>query len=370
VKSAIRYVPENVVLDLGDPGLGHPRGWDIVEHHQSLSRRERSRFSRDNPAFVCLTHQEGSNPGLFLKNINGVWWAWHYEAGDCSQRVRFPAQMSDEHKRQAEYWCRAATDAGWRADMEHTLPGTRPDVFIYGAVTTGIEVQCSYKSPSEAVVRTNKAAAAGVTDLWFTTHPSVKWAWYVPTVLTRELGISGEGQPWDTLPRRRSVTAAGLRCIHPAKCDPQHFGRCPYKRRRHCGKFHPLPSPWRGLTVDDVAARFPGREIVTLRYFGFRDLGGRKREATLLVSPADRTLYEELTGLPADGIARVRESKKQSGTVPCLSPQPPSADVDENAHLGAWERCVECNRRYRPISLWGCCYDCSRTYSLPLLSTD
>ena len=165
-----------------------------MEHHQNLSRRERSLFSRHNPAFICLAHREGSNAGLYLKNINGVWWAWHYEQADCSHRVRFPARMSDEHKRQAEYWCRAATDAGWKAEMERALPGTRPDVFIYGAVTTGIEVQCSYKSPSQAVVRTNKAAAAGVTDLWLTTHPSVKWAWHVPTVLTRELGIPGEGQ--------------------------------------------------------------------------------------------------------------------------------------------------------------------------------
>jgi hypothetical protein len=165
-----------------------------VEHYQNLSRRERSLFSRHNPAFICLAHREGSNPGLFLKNINGVWWAWHYEAADCSDRMRLPARMSDEHKRQAEYWCRAATDAGWRADLEHPLPGTRPDVFIYGTVATGIEVQRTYMSPSRAVARTNKAATAGVTDLWFTTGSIVKWAWYVPMVLTRELGIPGEGQ--------------------------------------------------------------------------------------------------------------------------------------------------------------------------------
>ena len=117
MKAKIRYVPENIVLDLADPGLGHPRGWEIVEHYQSLSRRERAQFSRDNPAFICLPHKQGSNPGLYLKNINGVRWAWHYEAGDCSERIRLPATISDEHKRQAEYWCRAATDAGWRADM-------------------------------------------------------------------------------------------------------------------------------------------------------------------------------------------------------------------------------------------------------------
>jgi hypothetical protein len=368
VKAEIRYVPENIILDLADPGLGHPRGWEIVEHYQSLSRRERAQFSRKNPAFICLPHKQGSNPGLYLKNINGVWWAWHYEAGDCSERIRLPATMSDEHKRQAEYWCRAATDAGWRADMEHVLPGTRPDVFIDGTVATGIEVQRTYMSPSRAVARTNKASAAGTVDLWFTTESSVKWAWYVPTVLTRELGIPGEGQSWDTLPQRRSVTAAGLRRIRPAKCAVENFGRCPYGRRRHCGKLHPRPLPWLGLTVDDVAARFPGGEITTVRFTGLRDLKGRKRDAIFLVPPADRALYEELTGLPADGTAPSRGRGEQAGTVPCLSPQPITADVDRNAHLGAWERCAECNRKYRPINIWGRCYDCRYVYGLPLIT--
>jgi hypothetical protein len=44
------------------------------------------------------------------------------------------------------------------------------------------------------------------------------------------------------------------------------------------------------------------------------------------------------------------------------------ADMDENAHLGAWERCAECNRKYRPINIWGCCYDCRYAYGLPLIT--
>jgi hypothetical protein len=103
-----------------------------------------------------------------------------------------------------------------------------------------------------------------------------------------------------------------------------------------------------------------------LRFYGFRDLDGRRREATLLVPPGDRTLYEELTGLPADGAFHSRKSRKQAGAVHCFSPQPVSVDIDENAHLGPWKHCAECNRRYRPINVWGCCYGCRRTYGLPL----
>ena len=36
-----------------------------------------------NPAFVCLKHEDGSNPGLFMKNLDGEWWAFHYEASGC-----------------------------------------------------------------------------------------------------------------------------------------------------------------------------------------------------------------------------------------------------------------------------------------------
>jgi hypothetical protein len=117
-----------------------------------------------------------------------------------------------------------------------------------------------------------------------------------------------------------------------------------------------------------VAARFPGGEITTVRFTGLRDLKGRKRDAIFLVPPADRALYEELTGLPADGTAPSRGRGEQAGTVPCLSPQPITADVDRNAHLGAWERCAECNRKYRPINIWGRCYDCRYVYGLPLIT--
>jgi hypothetical protein len=120
---------------------------------------------------VCVTHEGGANPGLFLKKRGGEWWAVHYEAGDCGSH-RLPAPMSDEHRRQTEYWARAAQDAGWQVEFEHALPtGTRPDALIRGPVLTGIEVQRSAMTASRAVARTGKAASAGVTDLRYSGRP-------------------------------------------------------------------------------------------------------------------------------------------------------------------------------------------------------
>jgi len=108
-------------------------------------------FSKANPAFKCLTHEGGTNPGLFLQKRDGEWWAVHYEKGQCRFEARVPAPMSDEHKRQTDYWVRAAQDAGWHAETEQGLPtGTRPDALIRGTVLTGVEVQRSAMTITKA----------------------------------------------------------------------------------------------------------------------------------------------------------------------------------------------------------------------------
>jgi len=301
MRDTIRYVPDGIELHLDEDDLGHPDGLDILQHHYRQSIRRGLGFNGTNPAFVCLAHEGGSNPGLFVKRIGGQWWAVHYEKGACKSH-RLPAPMSDEHKRQTEYWARAAEDAGWRVELEHALTtGTRPDALIHGPVMTGIEVQRSAMTTSNAVTRTKKAAAAGVTDVWYTDHTiPPKWAWRVPSVLPRELGIDvgrADSTPWDKLPPRRAVAAAGLRVLETRKCTPENFGRCPYTPRNWCGKHHPRSAPWAGLAVDDVATWLPAGELVPLRFWGIRMLAGsRDRDAVFLVSPADFDLYEEVTG--------------------------------------------------------------------------
>lgn len=329
----IRHVPDNIELDLAEPDLGHPDGLDILQHHYRQSERPGMGHNKANPAFICLRHEGGTNPGLFLKKINGEWWAVHYEKGQC-EHIRLPAPMSDEHKRQTEYWARAAQDAGWHVELEHALgTGTRPDALIHGPVMTGVEVQRSAMTASRAVTRTRKAASAGVTDVWYSGRGGTPpWAWRVPTVLPRELGIDrplDEDHTWDTLPPRRAVAAAGLRVLRVAKCAPENFGRCPYGRN-WCGKYHPRPEPWGGLAVDDVAARLPAGEIVRLRFWGVTALGSRSRESVFLVTPADFQRYEETTGwsgsVSFDPDAEDRP-RAPSAAAECRNVQPVRRDI-------------------------------------------
>lgn len=106
MRAAIRYVPEGIVLDLGRQDLGHPDGRKILERHYRQSERSHPEFNGQNPAFVCLRHDSGTSPGMFLRRIGDQWWACHYERSRCGS-IRVPAPMSDEHKRQADYWARS-----------------------------------------------------------------------------------------------------------------------------------------------------------------------------------------------------------------------------------------------------------------------
>ena len=326
MRSKILYVPEGITLDLSEPDLGHPDGMAILERHYRQGDQAHPQFHRANPAFICLTHAGGTNPGLYLKKIGGEWWAVHYESGACRSH-RLPAPMSDEHKRQTEYWARAAEHAGYRVELEHALrTGTRPDALIHGPVKTGIEVQRSAMTAAAAVKRSSKAQQAGVTDVWFTGRDlPPRWAWRVPTVLSRELGIPGEGHSWETTPPRRAVTAAGLRVIQAVRCVVGNFEHCP-KGRNFCGRYHPKLSPWRGVKVDDVAAQFPAGAMVTLQYWGVRTPGSRHRDAVFLVSPQDKTLYEQLTGtLASPSLDPHREEtppRSPSGAAECRNEQP------------------------------------------------
>ena len=333
MQDKIRYVPYGSVLDLSEPDLGQIQ--DILQHHHRQSERPGLGFSKENPAFICLDHEGSTNPGLFLQKRGGAWFAIHYDAGDCRSEHRLPGLMSDEHKRQTEYWARAAQDAGWHVELEHALPtGTRPDALIRGPVLTGVEVQRSAMTASGAVTRTSKAADADVTDVWFTAGKRTpKWLWRVPTVLSYELGIDrplDDEHTWDTMPPRRAVTAAGLRKLEPVKCTMVNFNRCPYGRN-WCGRYHPRPRFWSGLTVDDVAARLPAGEMKPLRFWGVTMLQSRRRDAVFLVSPADFARYEELTGWSGSVSFRPdaedRPLRTAGGPVKCRNVQPAAQQV-------------------------------------------
>ena len=96
-----------------------------------------------------------------------------------------------------------------------------------------------------------------------------------------------------------------------------NFQRCPYGRN-WCGRWHPKPLYWGGLSVDDVAAQFPAGKMVLLSFYGVRMPGSRDRKAVFIVPPAGRDLYIELTGW--------------SGVPPFLPERGPSAARAERRH--------------------------------------
>jgi hypothetical protein len=315
MRALIRYVPEDIVLDLGLQDLGHADGRTIMERHYRQSAQSRPEFNASRPAFVCLRHEGSSNPGLYLKRISEQWWACHYELSQCGS-MRIPAPMSDEHKRQVDYWARAAVSVGWTVELQRSLAtGTRPDAVIRGPVDTGIEVQRHEMTARSAVARTDKAGLGNILEVWFTSRtPAPKWAYKVPSVMESTL-------PWDVTPPPGSAVATGLRTIVPARCSVENFHRCPESGRRQCGRQHPVDRPWHGVLIDEVAAQVPAGEIVPMRF--------RRTSRTsdvFLVAPASLALYEDMTGREArtfPGVAAgVLRAGRPAGDVECRSDQP------------------------------------------------
>ena len=324
MQSEIRHVPSGIILDLSQPDLGHPDGQAIIAAHYHDCHR-------DTPAFECVRHLGGTNPGMYLKKIQDAWWAVHFQAGRCQNR-RIPAPMSDEHKRQTEYWVRAAEDAGYRAETESPLPtGTRPDVLIHGPVVTGVEVQRSGLTRVSAVQRTRKAALAGVLDVWFTDKGAYpRWAFRVPT-------LGQQPQSWQYLPPRRAVLANGLRAFSAVKCMPGNLPACP-NGGDWCGQYHLKVEP-RVLVLDEVASRVPAGDIVALRIGAMS--GGKA--GVYLFPTKSVSLYKELTGkspqLAFDPRAEDRSRQEPHGRVECRNPQSTASSA-----FGC--SCAACGRQF------------------------
>src|SRR5258708_33512980 len=82
-------------------------------------------------------------------------------------------------------------------------------------------------------------------------------------------------------------TANGLRQIEAVRCVIGAFPKCPEGHWRPCGRYHPKPVAWLGLTVDDVAELVPAGEAVPL---------AGKNDLVYLVPPSSADLYRELSG--------------------------------------------------------------------------
>jgi hypothetical protein len=193
--------------------------------------------------------------------------------------------MSPEHKHEAEYYARAAEQAGYRAELEvPTIARTVVDVVIEGGlVRAGVEVQLAHLKIPAARDRTKRTMSAGITVAWSANSPKPPlWFDQVPSFMPTM-------RMWQNLPPPRSIGIAGPVTITPVKCEVGAFQKCPGGHRRPCHQYHPRIAPWLGLLADDVATLMPAGEMIPLQL----------RKFVRLVSPASARLYEELTGQPA-----------------------------------------------------------------------
>ncbi|GAA3462953.1 hypothetical protein ACFFSW_03020 [Saccharothrix longispora] len=191
-------------------------------------------------------------------------------------------QVDDEHRRQEEYWLRAADAAGFRARTGFGIaPGAVPDVAVHGAADTAIGIRGGRLPAGQVARGTVRAHRAGWLPLWFAgsgRYPS--WFNRVPSVGCNRTS-------WDDVPRRGALTAVGLRRVTARRCDVHTFDRCPAGRRTLCGRYHPYLEQWTGMRVDDVAEQVPAREAVPL---------APAPDRVYLVPVRDLARYREMTG--------------------------------------------------------------------------
>ncbi|MFI6306757.1 hypothetical protein ACIBCH_33140 [Amycolatopsis thailandensis] len=286
----------------------------ISSLHGQIGRKDRILLCQQ--ALERESRDGGGDDGaaMYIKKIRDRYWAVHFPGSDCAAEHAVEHE-SDEHRYQKDYWQRAAEDAGFSVTQERsTGHGTILDVAIEGPRRTGIEVQRSSIQTRSVKARTTKSFHGGWLPVWFldSDRPS-PWFFEVPTV-------GSNPRPWSSMPPRRAATAIGPRRLVATRCTIANMDTCPVtagkKPKRPCGRFHPIPEPWGGLTVDDVAGMVPAREIVPIR-----DLRGNVR----LIPHSDLELFRELTGTLGEyePDTRARRGGRAPRTTACANPHTP-----------------------------------------------
>lgn len=237
----------------------------------------------DDPAFAHFRDEIGRVHGayLYVQKRHGNWVLCHHPNNRDEFKLpahEVPVGMSDQHKWQQDYWCRAADTAGYDADTEVPIDGTRLDVLMKGDVLVGTEVQHSGITARKAINRTKKANAAGITCLWSADHKNPPFAFRVPHIETNQL-------PDGNRPPGTWTVTTGPRRLIPKACTPaNNFSRCPMTRRSvHCGKYHPTFAPMPQVVVDYLAERLPAGDIVPVNT--------NTKQGTVLLTKDHRELW-------------------------------------------------------------------------------
>lgn len=225
------------------------------------------------------------------------------EPGRCGGGPHEILPVTDEHRRQRDYWHRAGDDAGHPSEVGRDLLGSGPqDVAIHGPVPTGVQVRASQVSTATARSRATRSRRAGWLPLWFTAADrSPSWFHRVPSVGCNRVS-------WDHLPPRGTAVATGLKRVVEARCAIGSFDRCPVAGRGHCGGVHPRLEALPGYTLDRVAAAVPAGLLVPLTH---------AEDLVYLVEQESLHHYEQLTGRPAGYLPRIPEQRRgTAGSAP------------------------------------------------------
>jgi hypothetical protein len=194
------------------------------------------------PVLTCLGNLE---PMYVYRHETGRYFARHYPGGNPDQHGHRIVTMSDEHRRQAEYAQRAASEHGFEASLEKsTGKGTRLDVAVFGENNIGFEIQRSALSRAKAKSRAAKSFTAGFATAWVTDRErDPDWADHVPTA--RLITRGG----WDEAVPPRNTAEVIIGDFHPER-----------DRTRKSG-WRYVRTPKRVL-LDELSYLMPAGEIV------------------------------------------------------------------------------------------------------------
>lgn len=333
----VRYVPDARELDLAC--LDSEDFQLITSLHGQIQRSE--------GVLICLAPGGGNGELYIRKGRDGSkFFAAHFPGGAHGDDHPIEAE-SIGHKRQKDYWARAAQDAGFNATTEFPVPGGKLDVAITdGSVPTDIEIQKSNIDGRTAKSRTTRYAKAGYQPVWFNEVGArrMRWLREVPALGCLE-------RSWETgMPAPRSVGATGLTEIAATKCVVGAFDRCPDGKPRPCGRRHASIHPWLNMTVDDTAGMIPAGEIVPLV---------DRRGIVRMVSTVSFDLYLELNG----GKGAWSPAQKLATRIPTVSIPGETAECRNPEHDGRERFCSKCGDE--PVGPFGVlCPACKLMLSL------
>lgn len=246
----------------------------------------------DDPACREYRSEDGRVHGAWLylqKRDNGrKLIACHHPAGPGARLPHHTIHdgMTDQHRWQQDYLCRAAEGAGFTARQEVAIDGTRLDVFVTGPNgSVGIEVQHSHLSVGQVKSRDRKAVKARVPVAWSSDHHA-DWMTKVPSWRVNVL-------PDGRRPRGSWRAVSGERTLHPTLCTARNedvlLGALPHRRGRFCRKWHAVWHPVNNRVVDEIVERFTAGDLVRLDVTGIVD--DRRQTIVHLVPALDAYRY-------------------------------------------------------------------------------